>query len=138
MEKHTWIRTVYLYLVSLIGLVTFIIGAVGTLNIGLEYYVFGLKTPQWAQSPAQICEAGDYYDGGRAYPTKARNEATGLLVTPPTEEEKADCIATVTADQIERGKQEKLRSIAWSLSAIIVGLPVWLYHWTVIRRRKDA
>ena len=40
MEKHSLIRTIYLYTFSLIGLVLIIIASVNMINLGLKTFIF--------------------------------------------------------------------------------------------------
>ena len=40
MKEHTLVRTIYLYIFALLGLVLLIIGSVNFLNMGLKAFVF--------------------------------------------------------------------------------------------------
>jgi hypothetical protein len=126
------LKTFYLYLVSLVGLVTFIIGAISFINVGLIHYVFDLKTPQWGEAPDVICSR--LYPEN--YPNLPYNVEQGRLEANPTPEQVQECIDRTTKSQEVQAKNESLRSLAWAISAILVGGPVWLYHWAMIRRQK--
>ncbi len=52
---------------------------------------------------------------------------------PLTDEEQAEydeCVDIADSDA-------RKRDLAGGLSNIIVGLPIWLYHWRVIQRKED-
>jgi hypothetical protein len=40
--------------------------------------------------------------------------------------------------KIDYVKSERQRSAANSLAFIIVGLPIYLYHWSLIRKEKNS
>jgi hypothetical protein len=124
---HSIIRTIYMYLVCLVAIVTFFIGSISALNITIKYFVFDIKTLAYEQEPAVACQ--DPYK----YPQKEKTDS-GQLVTPLTEDEITACIERVTAEQITNGKKDALNSLSWALAALLVALPIWLYHWRFIRK----
>ena len=109
------IRKIYLYLFSLIGLVLVVIGCVQLVNLGLKAYVF--------------TGADHYY----AYPMGVPAGSAGSSTAPaaPTEEQ-------VAAYQNEQTLSGRERAAASALAMIIVGIPLYLYHWRVIREDKEA
>ena len=132
MEKHHIVKSLYLYIVSLVGLVTFVIGAVSFINIGLSYFVFDLKMPQYSETPEIICSRHDIYN----YPAlPGKPDGSGSLVQAPTTEQVSECVERNTKSQELQAKNELLRSFAWSIAAILVGLPIWIYHWFIVRRQ---
>jgi hypothetical protein len=118
------IRNVYLYLVAMIGLITFIMGSVGIINNVFQGYIF--KVDEYS-----------YYE---PYGMK------GDYCSQPDRNEKAEIISTPTAEEIEacRNEQQKQRENARvnninrqfsiALAQLGVGLPVWLFHWAIIQR----
>ncbi len=131
MEKtktpHSIIRTIYMYLVCLVAIVTFFIGSISALNITIKYFVFDIKTMAYEPDPTVACQ--DPY----RYPDKEKTDV-GQLVTPLTEDEIKECIERVTAEQIFAGKKDTLNNLSWALAALLVSLPIWLYHWRFIRK----
>ena len=108
------IRRVYLYLTSLIGLVLVLIGAVQLINLGLKAYIF--------------TKADNIYYFGACQPT---------VVGPD-----AKTIPTFDQDECERQQKEQRSAqrqsdAARSIAFIIVGAPVWLYHWSKVKNEKD-
>ncbi len=113
MNKHPLIRKIYLYLFALVGLVLITIGCVRLLGLALKTYIF--------------TQADIYYE----YP----------IVRPITPEGKPQEIQQPSKQEIEdyQNKQrtsQRQRDAAESLAMIIVGLPLYLYHWSVIKKDK--
>lgn len=99
------LRLLYLYLFSLVGLVILVIGSIRIIDLGIKSIFFQ--------------DADSYY---QAYPS-VDPEAEG--VDKPTSEE----LAINEKIQLRRNRQ---RELSGSLSMVIVGLPLYLYHWRKI------
>lgn len=117
MNKYPLIRKIYLYLFALIGLVLITIGCVRLVSLALKTYVF--------------TKADVYYDYPMARPVKIA----------PVEGEKVEEFQQPTKEELEeyQNKQQaanRQREAAESLAFIIVGLPLYLYHWNVIKKDK--
>jgi hypothetical protein len=105
------IRTLYLYLFAFIGLLIVVIGMVQLVNLGLNVYVF---------------DGADRYEYAR-YPVF--EEEAGL-----SDEERAALEAEQEAiDQRELLRQRQ-RQLASAIAELIVGVPLYLYHWGIIAR----
>ncbi len=128
------IRNVYLYLVSMIGMITMIFGAVGLVNNVFSNFVFQVNDNIYTEP----------YPGSRSaclqpYVDPADPELKKMI--KPTAEEAAAC----EKNQKEQNEQYRRNSIGREFSIAIaqlaVGLPVWLFHWGVIQkeyaRKKD-
>lgn len=113
LNKITWIRTIYLYLFSLVGLVLVIIAGVRFIDMGLKAWVF--------------TEADNYVYYDYARPIPVEGEKT---FTEPSKEEQA-------AAHQKQITQQRQRDASNSLAMIIVGLPLYLYHWRMASKRKD-
>lgn len=97
------IRLVYLYLFAAIGLVTIIVGTVRMVDLGLKVFVF---------------KDADRYE---IYPTKLPGETPEL---------------TSEQMQVRQDKEtvrNRQRELAGALAMLVVGLPVYLYHWKTIQ-----
>lgn len=112
-----FIRKIYLYLFSLIGLVLVVIGCVQLVNLGLKAYVF--------------TAADQYY----SYPVAAPvpQVGKGISTTVPTEPTDAQ----MQVYQNEQTKSQRESTAADALAMIIVGVPLYLYHWRVIKKDKE-
>ena len=113
MNKYYLIRKIYLYLFSFIGLVLIIIGCVRLVGLGLKAYIF--------------TKADIYYE----YP-----------IVKPVAIEGTESIKQPTREEIEdfQNKQktsQRQREAAESLAMIIVGLPIYLFHWQLIKKDQE-
>lgn len=113
------IRRVYLYLTSLIGLILIIIGTVQLVNLALKTWVFTKADEQF-----HYC-----IDRETKRPLKEGEE-----VPKPTEEEKAEQRRQCEEEKTARRQADAARSIAF----IVVGAPVWFYHWGKVKQEKDV
>lgn len=107
------IKTLYLYLFSAVGLIITIIASIGLVNLGLKAYVF--------------TEADNYvYDEVRYVQPKMVGEGEVVEMSEEEIEERAQA----------RKRSDRQREAVGSISSIIVGLPVYLYHWKKIKEEK--
>lgn len=124
------IRNVYLYLVTLIGLITFIFGSVGIINNMLQHYVF--QVDQSDMYYAQPIYPGFKGQCAQAYPDPADKEGKRMII--PTTQEVADC-QKAEKEQNERINRANFgRELSISLAQIVIGLPIWLFHWGIIQK----
>ena len=142
-QKNSWIRTIYLYLFSLLGLVLIVIGTVRLFDLGLKILIF--KHADETETLRQISS----YPPERfveSVPDSKRPSSEAKLsdtekVTP---EEKAALERWVSEYNNWHQEQSKIdylrsrreREASNALAFIIVGLPLYLYHWRVIKRDK--
>ncbi len=122
MNKYPLIRKIYLYLFALIGLVLITIGCVRLVGLGLKTYIF--------------TKADIYIEYPIAKPIR-----TALVEVDKVEGDKAGEFEQPTKEEIEeyQNKQQtanRQREAAESLAFIIVGLPLYLYHWSMIKKDK--
>lgn len=113
--KYPWIRRVYLYLFTFIGLVLITIGCVQLVGLALKTYVFK--------------QADIYYE----YPPYVKTlpeDPTRATTTPPTKEE-------IDEYQQKQRTSNRQREAAEAIAMILVGLPLYFYHWRVIQKEKE-
>ncbi len=119
MERKELIRTIYLYLFSLVGLMLVVIGLVSLVDLGLKAFIF-TKADQPIVYPS--------------YPARLMPPDIKENAMTPQEEEK------YKADQEEAQKKqqqsERERSASNALAMIIIGTPLFLYHWRIIQRDR--
>lgn len=129
-DKKALIRTIYLYLFALLGLVLLVIGSVGFVNMGLKAYVFTQADEQqrlWEGGPREpVFAAGRVGEGELT----AEDEAAvkRWLQDYQAWKEKSEKVDVVVA--------QRHRDAAMNLALILVGLPLYWYHWRVIRKDK--
>jgi len=112
MKKDSVIRTIYLYIFALLGLVLIIIGSVNFLNMGLKAFVFTKADQEYE------------YDYRMMAPIK----------------EGVDSEETVCPELISQSDyvtSQRHRDASMNLALIVIGLPLYLYHWTIIKREKQ-
>ncbi|MFA5076435.1 MAG: hypothetical protein WC480_03405 [Patescibacteria group bacterium] len=136
MAKQSLIRTIYLYLFALVGLVLLVIGGVGLVNMGLKIYVF-----TQADKTDQL-----YFNA--PYPPVAIEQIDQALANQQKVEIAADQQITLEAWLVDyRSWQEqqkdfdyltanRQREASRYLSMIIIGLPLYLVHWLIIRKES--
>ena len=98
------IRLVYLYLFAAVGLITVIFGTVRMVDLGLKTFVF---------------KDVDKYE---VYPTKPMVDGQ-VLESPEVIQQRQDRETT----------RNRERQLVEALSMLIVGIPIYLYHWKKIQ-----
>lgn len=109
-----WIKKVYIYLFSAIGLVLVIIGSVSLINLGLKSLIF-TKADIYVEYPrAKVIE----------------REGKEVVTEEPTKEEMAE----YRKNDLAARRQRQASS---AVAMIIVGAPLFLYHWKLAKKLKD-
>jgi hypothetical protein len=110
------IRLLYLYLFSAIGLFIFIIGCIRLIDLGLKIYVF---------------HDADKYTLTR--PMVAPPEK-GTLSPQEAEEQFKEAQRT---QDIENNRNRQ-RETSGALAMILIGAPLYLYHWKTISKESKS
>lgn len=111
------IRKIYLYLFALIGLVISTVGSVQLVNLGLKTYLFP--------------NADNYYAYPMEKPIPAPTGGATTTLREPSQKEMD------TYNERQRTSQRQ-RDAANALAMLIVGVPLYAYHWRVIKREKES
>lgn len=106
----TWIKRVYLYLVSLISLIILVVAGIMLINLAIKTWIFP-KADQALTYCPQVVETAP---------------ASEKITVPRecTDEEYAK----------ERRTAQKQQDAAQAIAMIIVATPVFFYHWKLARR----
>lgn len=104
------IRLLYLYLFSFIGLIIAVIGTIQIVDLGMKVYIF---------------KGSDRYD--YAIPSKVDPNGKEIKLT---DEEKAEQ-QKMQDEQTKRNRQQQISS---ALAMLLVGIPLYKYHWNLIKR----
>jgi len=132
MRHYPLIRTVYLYLFTLLGLVLLIIGGVRFVDMGLKAFVFTK-----AEEEQRLIYKQPYSIPYPVQQIEKLQEEKGL-----SEEEKVT-IKQWLADykdweerrsQIDPVTAKRHRDASLNLALILIGLPLYLYHWQIIKK----
>ncbi|MFA7301189.1 MAG: hypothetical protein WC069_02685 [Candidatus Shapirobacteria bacterium] len=97
------LRLLYLYLFSFVGLLIVVVGSIQMVNLGLKTFVF---------------KDVDKYEVYPIYPTK-----DDIALEDP---------AVTEARQNRESSRQRQRDLINSVSMIVIGLPLYLYHWKLI------
>lgn len=101
------IRLIYLYLFSFVGLLTVVIGSVRLVDLGMKVFIF----PE-----------SDKYE-------------YSVPVMP--ENEKGQVDEKIMKENAARDqKRNRERDLSNSLAMIVVGLPLYIYHWKTIQKEN--
>lgn len=114
------LKLIYLYIFSCVGLVLVIIGSVSFINLGLKTYVF------------KKADAPIIYPGPKT--TRIITDQTGKEKFVEEEQTKEDLELQEKREKEYRTSQRQ-RDAAQALAFIIIGLPIYLYHWNLVRRK---
>ncbi|MEK7160599.1 MAG: hypothetical protein AAB724_01080 [Patescibacteria group bacterium] len=139
METYPLVRKIYLYLFSLVGLTLMIIAGVQLINLALRVYVF-----------TQIDRQDTYYQKMPPCSVIAPEKLTAInqetSAVQLTAEEKASLASWQASYKAWQKEQEsydpitasRQRTAAQCLAMLVVGLPLFAYHWQVIRKEAKA
>lgn len=104
-----------MYLFAFIGLVLITIGCVRMVSLGLKTYIFK--------------QADIYYN----YPGPRQLAVEGDKAVEQQEPSKEE----IKEFEEKQRKSNRQREAAESIAFILVGVPLYFYHWRVIRRDKE-
>lgn len=116
------LKLIYLYIFSTVGLVLVIIGSISLINLGLKTYIFTkadivLNYPK-ITAPERII-------------TDEQGNPKVIKSKIPTEEEENRQKEFEKKQLTSRRQRDASRAVAF----LIVGLPIYLYHWRVVRKK---
>jgi len=135
MSRYPLIRTIYLYLFALLGLVLITIGTVRFVNMGLKIFVF---------TQAEEDQYIRYPEPPMPYAAAPFEKAKGDQSL--SEEERAQIKTYLEEykkwkeqrDKIDYRLVQRHRDASMNIALILVGLPLYLYHWRIIQKEtKD-
>ena len=133
MKKHSLVRTIYLYLFFIFCLVLLTIGSVRFINMGLKAFVFKEAEKEEA---LRYKQPPVYY-----FPTKIEevNKTNGL--SQKEKEQLKEFVKNYESWKKERGnidylKARREKDASLNLALILVGLPLYFYHWGIIKKES--
>lgn len=112
------IRLLYLYLFSFVGLLITVIGCIRLLELGMKVYVF------------KGADQYSYYDVKPLTP-----EGTTKEMTPEEQQVYEEKQKKQQGEETIRSRQ---REFSGALAMIIVGVPLYLYHWKTIKKENKV
>lgn len=140
MQHYPLIRTIYLYLFALLGLVLLTIGGVRFVDMGLKAFVFTKadeeqrlmrKTAPFAPVGIERLDKAVAEKNAADLTADEKNSLRAWLVDYKQWQEQSGKIDPITAERHRNGSM--------NLALILIGLPLWVFHWRLIRREtKNA
>ncbi|MGI6637423.1 MAG: hypothetical protein ACOX2Z_03735 [Minisyncoccales bacterium] len=132
MEKQSLIRKVYLYLFSSIGLILAVVGVVRFLDMGLREFIFTdadnenlFYSRMTYKSPEDIRGLSEE---GRVLIENELRELESII---------ADHDYWELARELDPQKARRHREASSNLAAILVGIPLYLFHWNIIKKESN-
>lgn len=122
-NKAAIIKTVYFYLVSLIGLMMVVFSVADIVNIGLKTWVFPKADLNEYKQPS--CEVTVYKDPNMKETEVQYAQRLKMCQDSYVNEDEARAI---------RNQRDAVRDISF----FVVGLPLFLYHWRTLRKEQKA
>lgn len=136
MAMQPWVRTVYLYLFAFVGLLLVTIGGVQFVTMALRATIF---TQADAQERLRMPPPGPFGPRGESMATYTKNPQLSnddrAVVQQWLEDYKRWQIETKRIDPVRANRE---REAASALAMILVGLPLYLFHWRIIRREPNT
>ena len=141
MKHYPLIRTIYLYIFALLGLIFLIIGSIRFVDMALKAFVFTqveeeqriyYRQPPTPYSLEKIEALEQEGEGEEGLTAEERESIRQWLDDYRSWQEQAEKIDPVTAN--------RQREASNSIAMMAVGLPLYIYHWGVIKketRNKD-
>jgi len=124
MNKIILIKNFYFYLVSLIGLMMMVIALVGSINVVLRTYIFPKADFYNSYYPAPACDPSYI-----PMPEEKYKRAT-------TEDCNKQEALYKQRDEENRQSQRQ-RDIVTYISMFVVGLPLFILHWRIARKKVE-
>ena len=130
-KHYPLIRTIYLYLFTLVGLTLLIIGSVRFLDMGLKAFVFTQAEEEeqlYSRQPVAPypLERIEEIQGSQSLSEEEKTAIRQWLADYKNWQEKSSKVNSVTA--------RRHRDASFNLSMILIGLPLYLFHWRIIKR----
>jgi hypothetical protein len=123
-HKGRVIKSLYFYLVSFVALMMIVFSAADMINIALRTWVFTAADKDTYAYPRAVCEVPAPATDPKAIPapTKAECEKSN---EENTKQQEASRIA------------QKQRDVVRDISMILVGIPLFLIHWRILRSKEE-
>ena len=139
--NNSLIRTIYLYVFALVGLILLIIGSIQLVDLGLKVFIFKkaeksyFKTlpPVILSRPGEELTANDLEKLAMACKeNNAFDEKQKIMISNWLTDYQN--WKSSQLDELERKSIKRQKTASRALSFILIGLPIYLYHWRIIKK----
>ncbi|MCR4283959.1 MAG: hypothetical protein NUV64_01395 [Parcubacteria group bacterium] len=132
MNHYPFVRTIYLYLFTLLGLALLVVGGVRFVDMGLKTFIFTK-----ADQEQRIMSRQPFY---APYPTERLEKSEDAAEF--SEQEKAEIKQWLVnyknwekeRAEIDPVSARRHRDASLNLALILIGLPLYIYHWRIIKK----
>ena len=129
-EHFPIIRTIYLYIFALVGLIIVITGSIRAFTMALEVFVFKDIDKQEQLSYARPFSAS-YVDGLKTIQNdESLTEEDRESIKAWLDDYENWKVENESFDHVGARRQKETASI---LASVMVGFPLYLYHWNLIK-----
>lgn len=132
MKKHSLVRMIYLYLFAMIGLVLMTIGSVNFVNMGLKAFIFTKAEEQekinYERPPGASFSVSKVEDIKEKENLSVEEKA---LINQWLEDYEA---WQERDEEVSYIVSRRHRDASRNLALMLIGLPLYLYHWGLIKR----
>jgi|GEM_PF-603255 len=130
-SRVSFVKFVYLYLMTLVGIVILVVSTIGFFGLGLKEYVLEVKDYMEFEKPYECMDDTLLY----SYNDKGVKMAKySNLSTEEIDKKKAECETEAKARNEARHTNDVKRELAEYIAMFIVALPLYLYHWNLIKK----
>ena len=144
MEQYPLIRKIYLYLFSLIGLVLMVIAGVQLINLALKVFVFTqIEKQETSYQGMPSCGPFTSEKVSSIIGQPNQTETISVQITAGEQEQMKNWLANYKIWEEEQKsydpiKANRQRDAANALAMLIIGLPLYAYHWRLARKEIKA
>ncbi len=124
--KGKTIKSIYFYLVSFVALMMVVFSTADIINIALKTWVFTQADQDMYSYPKAVCDVPV-----PATPPDAKSAP--VISKADCEKQNAENIKQQEASRIA----QKQSNVVRDLSMIVVGIPLFLVHWRILRKKEE-
>lgn len=128
------IRYIYLYLVTAITIVLILISTIGCLNIVIRDYVFNVQDYEKLNGPFECQDDQLFYTNDK---NGQRVEKSPRLTEQEKTVKRDECTKQANIKIDIRHSNDVKRELAQYLSMFLIALPLYLYHWGIIKKENN-
>lgn len=134
-----WIKTIYLYTVSLISLIILVIASIMLINLGLKTFVFTKADNDVFTQYSQSCDSKPIAEQAPDQQQGANEAKPDTDTENPDIAKNSDCNDEKSRHEQEQKQREwrtanRQRDASQAIAMILIATPVFIYHWKLTRK----
>ncbi len=139
-KKVGIIRSVYLYLVTAISIVVLLISVIGSLNIVIREYIFGVHG-SWDVMTYPVDGKGtECSEESLLYSYDSKGTRYEIDASLSKAEKKAkveECVKKAEERNKLQNDNQIKRDFAQYLAMFLIAIPLYFYHWGIIKKEAN-